>query len=54
VPAAARVLAVDPQTSGGLLVAVPPGRVAEYLDRVEGAVRIGEVLPRHDVALVVD
>lgn len=54
VPASARVLAVDPQTSGGLLVAVPPDRVAEYLDRVEGAVRIGEVLPRRDTALVVD
>jgi len=54
VPAGARVLAVDPQTSGGLLVAVPPARVAEYLARVEGAVRIGEVLPRQDVALVVD
>ncbi len=50
----ARVLAVDPQTSGGLLVAVPFDRVAEYLDRVDGAARIGEVLPPQDTALVVD
>ena len=40
-----RALLVDPQTSGGLLVAVPAGRVADYLSRVAGAVEIGEVLP---------
>ena len=36
---------VDPQTSGGLLVAVPPARVAEYLSRGPGAAEIGAVLP---------
>ncbi len=54
VSALARALAVDPQTSGGLLVAVPSGRVAEYLERVDGAARIGEVLPPQETALVVD
>jgi selenide,water dikinase len=38
-----RTLLVDPQTSGGLLVAVPPERVAEYLSRVSDAADIGEV-----------
>ena len=54
VSALARALAVDPQTSGGLLVAVPSDRVAEYLERVDGAARIGEVLPPQETALVVD
>lgn len=39
-------LALDPQTSGGLLLAVPPDRVADYLSSVEGSVRIGIVEPR--------
>lgn len=39
-----RVLMIDPQTSGGLLVAVPPGRVDRYVSLVPGAVEIGEVL----------
>jgi len=38
-----RALLVDPQTSGGLLVAVPPSVLAEYLARVSGAVAIGTV-----------
>jgi selenide,water dikinase len=38
-----RALLVDPQTSGGLLVAVPAGHVAEYLSRVPGGVEIGVV-----------
>ncbi len=54
VPGAIRALSVDPQTSGGLLVAVPPDRATEYLDRVDGAVRIGEVLPRQDALLLID
>jgi selenide,water dikinase len=49
-----RALLCDPQTSGGLLVAVPPGRVANYLSRVEGATEIGEVLERRTIAIVVD
>lgn len=45
VPEDRRALLVDPQTSGGLLVAVPPAAVAEYLSRVPGAVEIGVVEP---------
>ena len=36
-------LAVDPQTSGGLLLAVPPGVLTNYLSAVPGAVDIGVV-----------
>lgn len=39
-----RVLMIDPQTSGGLLVAVSSDRVDRYLSLVPGAVEIGEVL----------
>ncbi|MDE3129364.1 MAG: selenide, water dikinase SelD, partial [Gemmatimonadota bacterium] len=38
-----RALLLDPQTSGGLLVAVPPDAAADYVSRVPGAVEIGEV-----------
>ena len=51
---AADDLLCDPQTSGGLLVAVPSERVANYLSRVEGATEIGEVLERENIAIVVD
>jgi selenium donor protein len=47
-----RALLTDPQTSGGLLVAVPPSRLREYLERVPRAVEIGEVLPRGEAAIV--
>ena len=40
-----RALLVDPQTSGGLLVAVPAARAADYLSRVVGSAEIGEVVP---------
>jgi selenide,water dikinase len=41
-----RAFLVDPQTSGGLLVAVPANKLSEYLGRVDGAVPIGEVRER--------
>ena len=50
---AMRPLLADPQTSGGLLVALPAAAVADYLAHVPGAVVIGEVLPRGTTPLVV-
>ena len=47
-----RAVLIDPQTSGGLLVAVPAERVEEYLTSVPGAVDIGEVVTVRDVGLV--
>jgi selenide,water dikinase len=47
-----RALLVDPQTSGGLLVAVPADRTGDYLSRVAGAVEIGAVLPRETFEIV--
>jgi selenide,water dikinase len=38
-----RAILVDPQTSGGLLVALPRSAVADYLSRVEGSTEIGAV-----------
>jgi selenide,water dikinase len=35
---------IDPQTSGGLLVAISPQRVSEYLSLVPAAVEIGDVI----------
>jgi selenophosphate synthase len=45
---------MDPQTSGGLLVAVPPDQVADYLSAVPGSVVIGSVLPRGDSLIVLE
>jgi selenide,water dikinase len=49
---ATRALLVDPQTSGGLLVAVPARRVAEYLSLVPQGVEIGEIVARREHGLV--
>jgi selenide,water dikinase len=49
-----RALLCDPQTSGGLLVAVPRDRADNYLSKVIGATEIGEVLERENIAIVVD
>ena len=48
-----RALLVDPQTSGGLLVALPPELAREFLTRVPGAADVGDVLPRGSSLLVV-
>ena len=57
VPEPVRRALVDPQTSGGLLIAVPPSRADRLLARlararVKGAV-VGEVLPKRPHALEV-
>jgi selenide,water dikinase len=48
-----RALLVDPQTSGGLLVALRPERATEYLSRIETAAVIGEVVASGAPRLVV-
>ena len=47
-----RALLTDPQTSGGLVVAVPPSRLLDYLEKVPRAVEIGEVLARGRTAMI--
>ena len=47
-----RAILVDPQTSGGLLVAVPPAQLSEYLSRVPDSVEIGEVVARGKFGLL--
>ena len=47
-------LALDPQTSGGLLVALSPNRVADYLAAVEGSVRVGAVEPRGSALVLLE
>ena len=49
---AQRALVIDPQTSGGLLVAVPLARRDEYLSSVPSAVDIGEVRAAGALGLV--
>ena len=48
-----RAILSDPQTSGGLVVAVPPARTADYLTRVGGVSVIGEVIERGAIAIEV-
>ena len=45
-------LALDPQTSGGLLVAVPPARINDYLSAVAGSVVVGGVEARGNAFIV--
>ena len=52
--AADLALALDPQTSGGLLLAVPPRRVAEYLASVTGSLVVGDVQPQGAALLVLE
>jgi selenide,water dikinase len=47
-----RALLVDPQTSGGLLVAIPERAVSDYLSRVAGAVEVGVVRSREAFDIV--
>ena len=51
VPEDMQHLLVDPQTSGGLLVAVSPDRVDKFLARVQGAAIVGNVTEKLDVFL---
>jgi selenide, water dikinase len=41
-----RALLIDPQTSGGLLVALPEAAARDYIPRVSGAVEVGTVVAR--------
>ena len=47
-----RALLVDPQTSGGLLVALPAAAARDYIPRVTGAVEIGAVTTRGTHAIM--
>ena len=55
---ALRALVFDPQTSGGLLIAVDRGHVAALIDDLEAegvlAARVGHVEPRADVLILVE
>jgi selenophosphate synthase len=51
---AMKAILCDPQTSGGLLVAVPREKLSQFLSKVENATEIGEVLQREGSAVAVD
>lgn len=48
-----RAVLVDPQTSGGLLVAMRPERVAEFIALVPGSVAVAEAVVKGERAIVV-
>lgn len=48
----ARALLVDPQTSGGLLLAMPRESLTDYRARVPGAAVVGDVVPRESRLLL--
>jgi selenide,water dikinase len=50
-PPEIEALLYDPQTSGGLLISLPPDDAAELERSLEGAYRIGRVLPRLEKAI---
>lgn len=52
VPPDRRALLIDPQTSGGLLVASPPDKSEHYLSRVPGSVVVGRVTPQGEHLIV--
>lgn len=49
-----RAVLFDPQTSGGLLIAVPASRLRDLLARLPDAAEIGGVEPRGEAAIIVD
>ena len=50
-PGEVEALLYDPQTSGGLLISLPAPDAAEIERSLEGAYRIGRVLPRQEKAI---
>jgi selenide,water dikinase len=50
-PPEIEALLYDPQTSGGLLISLPQSDAAELERSLEGAYRIGRVLPRQEKAI---
>jgi len=59
VPELERIILHDPQTSGGLLVALPSGEGEKFLglcreNDVPGAALIGEVVPREKELIIVE
>ena len=52
-PDSTRAILFDPQTSGGLLIAVAQGAVAELIASLPGSAEIGEVTSRGSAAIVV-